>query len=982
MAESGFNYLINLIFQAIGVKEATTEVNQAEEAMKGFTQTSQATVQKIGAMSGAVKVQTTTWKDMKGNLMQVQEGFDAFGNSVGKTIKTIDDTSKRAAKGGMSDFINAMRRAVIVAPIWMAMRLVLTSVFNLIRDQARFITETETAMARFGIIGKGTADQLQGLKIALIDVATHYGITSQEAFKAASAFLMEGKTLSQAVLLTKAAAQASILLGSDMETTTANIIDAVEGFNIPFTESIGIIDKWITIQKSTGVAAKELAEAIKAAGTTANQLGVSINSFLGDVTAIADITGKSGQAAGNALQLIYTRLLTTGRKAVQDIAKVPVFLNEQGQATTNLTGRYRNLTDILDDLAGHWESLTKEERLSVAVNVGSRRQIQTFLALMQNYSTSLDARITATTSAGATDREFIKIQDTLAVKMKEVGASWNQLADSLGNTGPMKAAVSGLKSFLDVMTNILDSEKSDRLALEEIRAAKQKEIQVQQTQLSSLAELVSLRDKFLAKPPSDKNVEALKKINTAIIGMVDAFPDLKQAFKDSDVNAIKDKIGTMKEDLQRSSIVFDVLIDTDKAKTQLLLQKAALEKRLTIREPFITREELGIIENQLRGVNILLEKFEADRNVEIDKRMAKLKVEENMKRLIAESSNEELGAEAKLTDADIEKIQNEGILNSLKAQGVLTDRQLLEVELDLVRNSSSLYEARDKSKKILELELQIQSARVREATDIVNKEVEILRLRGLSGSQLLEAETALKEMVVGEDAIRTSVAYQTEQQKVLTQEALKMIDHELELARIRGASGLELVKAKENLMAQAFGEDAVSKNLELRLEKEKELTRELTNQNKLSSESITLYKVASRFGNDIATSFARVLQGQKEIASLSTREQGIFQKFFGSEAEQLKAQKFFTSGGGAGIPIRELQTNVRPVNIPGLIPGGVATSVAKVQQAISVDIKPININVNIETDQIIQKVKDSIIDELDNSKSLLSQKINEKIEDF
>jgi TP901 family phage tail tape measure protein len=220
--------------------------------------------------------------------------------------------------------------------------------------------------------------------------------------------------------------------------------------------------------------------------------------------------------------------------------------------------------------------------------------------------------------------------------------------------------------------------------------------------------------------------------------------------------------------------------------------------------------------------------------------------------------------------------------------------------------------------------------------------------------------------------------------------AEKLIQQELDLAKIRGATNLQLLDEEERMKAMIFGENAVLNSLDLRLEREKELTREKYNQNKLSSESINLYKVATRYGGNLATTFAYVLQGQKQITDLTKREQNIFQKMFGTEFEQLSAKKFFESLAGAAIPIRE-KVGISGIRIPeveGLISKlAVPTAVPAPQMATFsiqswVTVEPIQVQVDLASEDVISKVQEAILTELENTKSDITRQIMKQIEEF
>jgi TP901 family phage tail tape measure protein len=311
-------------------------------------------------------------------------------------------------------------------------------VLQLVKDQVKFLIDLENAMTRIKIVGKGTAEEFANLKDSLIALSIAYGTSATDALEAAKIFSQQGKTVSETLKLTQVAMIGAQVLGENVKTTVDNMTAAMNAFNISADESTTIVDKWINVEKNFVVTSKDLAEATKVAGATANQMGVSISEFLGDVTAIIEVTRKSGSEAARGLSFVYARLYTTAQKTISQISKIKFYLDAQKKATNELTGVLRPASDILGELATKWETLTKEEKLQIATSLGSKRQMVTVNALLQNYNRSIDARIKALTSAGEAEKAFNLIQDTTAFKLKQTTSSWNSLTNAIGDTSGSK----------------------------------------------------------------------------------------------------------------------------------------------------------------------------------------------------------------------------------------------------------------------------------------------------------------------------------------------------------------------------------------------------------------------------------------------------------------------------------------------------------------------------------------------------------------
>lgn len=86
--------------------------------------------------------------------------------------------------------------------------------------------------------------------------------------------------------------------------------------------------------------------------------------LIGDTTAITTATRESGAVVGNSLKTIYSRL-TTLDKSESILADVGVQMRE-------LSGETKSATSILDELAGKWSGLSKEQQQNTAVGLAGK----------------------------------------------------------------------------------------------------------------------------------------------------------------------------------------------------------------------------------------------------------------------------------------------------------------------------------------------------------------------------------------------------------------------------------------------------------------------------------------------------------------------------------------------------------------------------------------------------------------------------------
>ena len=674
-----------------------------EQVVSGLKQTQQA-AQKLSS----TKVKTI---------------FDKEGVATGKEITESFTKIKPAAEAagiGMNDFRKALSRVVVVAPIWMAARSAMLAVFQLVQSQIKYVFDLEDAMARIQIVGKGTAEEYTNLKYALTGLSIAYGISSSEALKAAVVFAQQGKTVAETFTLTRAAMIGAAVLGEDVVTTVESLTAAMNAFKIPTTEAMTIIDKFINVEKEYAVTSKDLAEGVKRVGATANNVGVSLSALTGDLSAVIEVTRKSGSEAAQGLSFIYARLLTTGKPVIQQLTGINFYLDKQGQTTDALTGTLRSASDILDELGTKWEKLTNEEKLNIAAALGSKRQMVVLNALMQNYSTSLDARVTALTSAGSAEKALAILMETSKYKTQQLGAAMNALTLTVADTGAWKGMIDNLKMVLLFYTKLINFEKGYRMELAAESAAQSANIETRQNQISSIEELIKMRDKLSSQPANDKTAERLEKINAAIAETVKKFPTLKVAIDTGDPKEITKAKNEIQDKLLAEKVVVQVGID-------YLPQLASLDKRK------------GELEKQFKGLNkgeqiLIYGQKEVDELTGLDKKrteILKRQTEEQQKQLTLAKAEkvfkdvaddeEELSLRGELTSKERESLEIEQKINNYTHLNNATTEERISKEIELIKASQTIYDMHAKTIKLAQLENQLIDAKLAKRDDEISK---------------------------------------------------------------------------------------------------------------------------------------------------------------------------------------------------------------------------------------------------------------------
>ncbi|MED3912736.1 phage tail tape measure protein [Peribacillus simplex] len=233
---------------------------------------------------------------------------------------------------------------------------------------------------------------------------------------------------------------------SDLDATASvdTLTSAMLNYNIAAEDSITIADKLNEVDNNYAISTKDLSDGIRKSASTAKTFGVELDTLVGYIAAIGSTTRESGAIVGNGLKTIISRI-TTMNDAEDSLNGVNISIRD-------MAGNVRPVSDILGELAGKWTDLSDEQRQNLGVSVAGRYQLSRFLALMNNFSMSVDATNTSINSQGSSFKEQQKYADSYEARLNRLDTAWNKFVLSASNAVVGDGLITGIETLNDLTT--------------------------------------------------------------------------------------------------------------------------------------------------------------------------------------------------------------------------------------------------------------------------------------------------------------------------------------------------------------------------------------------------------------------------------------------------------------------------------------------------------------------------------------------------
>lgn len=188
---------------------------------------------------------------------------------------------------------------------------------------------------------------------------------------------------------------------------------------------------------STASSSSEIAQGVSKFAAVADTVGMSYEYATSALATLVAETRQSADTVGTGLRTLFTRLqsleLGDTLEDGTNLTKYSKALATIGVKIKDENDELKDMDQILDEVAGKWATLAKDQQVALAQTVGGVRQYVNFIALMDNWSKFQDNLAITRGSEGVLQKQADIYAESWEAARKRVKAASEELYDSLIN---------------------------------------------------------------------------------------------------------------------------------------------------------------------------------------------------------------------------------------------------------------------------------------------------------------------------------------------------------------------------------------------------------------------------------------------------------------------------------------------------------------------------------------------------------------------
>lgn len=243
---------------------------------------------------------------------------------------------------------------------------------------------------------------------------------------------------------------------------TELLTSTLNGYKMEAEEAMHVVDALSAVDLEAATSVEELAVALQSTANMARVNGVDFEELIGMVGAVSEATRRSASVVGNSFKTIFSRITNVAAGKYTDDMGEPINDVEQalkgvGVQVREGNGEWRDMYEILSEVADKWGTLTGTQRDWVSTAVAGTRQRETFLSLMENWDRAQELYQSAMNADGMAAEKMNVYLESIEAHIKSLQAAFEDLVYSEGFVNAINLVIEAAQKLIEVLDFLVNS---------------------------------------------------------------------------------------------------------------------------------------------------------------------------------------------------------------------------------------------------------------------------------------------------------------------------------------------------------------------------------------------------------------------------------------------------------------------------------------------------------------------------------------------
>ena len=238
----------------------------------------------------------------------------------------------------------------------------------------------------------------------------------------------------------KAKAETTLKTANVTGQSTAEVSEQLtavwNGYKVSASEAELYIDKLAAVAAATAADLEELSTGMSKVASAANLMGVDIDQLNAQLATVISVTRQAPESVGTAFKTIYARMSNI-QAGLDDEVSLDGYTKKMAALGVNVldsNNRLRDMGDVIEEIGKKWNTMSREQQISLSQVMAGTRQYNNLLSLFDNWDMYTSALETSADAAGTLQHQQEIYMESIEGHLEQLQASWEGLYGEIFNT--------------------------------------------------------------------------------------------------------------------------------------------------------------------------------------------------------------------------------------------------------------------------------------------------------------------------------------------------------------------------------------------------------------------------------------------------------------------------------------------------------------------------------------------------------------------
>ena len=417
--------------------------------------------------------------NVKLNTVNINE-FNKALKSSGSSIQSVYDNFKKAGAQGEQAFrslanatlhtnIQLRQSHVILDKVaqtltrtlgWNLASSVVNSLTRSVQQAWGYVKSLDTSLNNISIVTGKSADQMADFAVKANNAAQALGKTTTDYTDAALIYAQQGLNDKEIEARTNITLKTANVTGQSAEAVSEELTAVWNGYKVNADEAELYVDRLAAVAATTASDLEELSTGMSKVASAAAQMGVGEDQLAAQLSTIISVTRQAPESVGTALRTVYARISDIQAGIDEEGVSLGNYsgkMKNLGFDVLDATGRLRDMGEVIEQIGGRWQDLTREQQINLAQTMAGQRQYSNLMALFENFDQYNKALSVAQNAEGTLQTQQDRYMESTAAHLNQLKAAVEDIYDSFINADNMDNIIDDLTSAANAAANFVDA---------------------------------------------------------------------------------------------------------------------------------------------------------------------------------------------------------------------------------------------------------------------------------------------------------------------------------------------------------------------------------------------------------------------------------------------------------------------------------------------------------------------------------------------